>query len=339
MPVTDDTSHTPTRAAIVGCGDVASVHLEAIRAIDGIELVGLCDNDPAALARATDIAGVPGYATVAELLSEARPDVVHVCTPHDQHVVVSLEVLAAGVHVLQEKPIAHTLAEGQRLVDAVGDSSTPKVAICFQNRYNTSSRELRRLLDSGALGAVRGAYSSVVWTRTPDYYRAKPWRGSAERSGGGLLINQAIHTLDLLQWFLGDVVDVKGHVSSDRYSDVSEVEDTAQMLLTHASGVTTSFYGTLTAPSHRPVEIELDCENAYVTLRDGLTVQWRDGRVEEHSERTANSAGRSYWGVSHEMLIRDFYATLDDPEPFWITPVEGMKALAILKRTYEVSEG
>lgn len=245
---------------------------------------------------------MPGYPSVAELLECARPDVVHITTPHDQHVQVALDCLAAGAHVLMEKPIANTLEEGQRLVDAVSAMqqtqgvAAPKIGVCLQNRYNNSSVHLRQLLDSGELGAVRGAYASVVWTRSAEYYLAKPWRGQAARSGWGL-INQAIrHTVDLVQWFLGEVVDIAAHVSTDRYGEVSEVEDTAQMLLTHASGVTTSFYGTLTAPTHRPVEIELDCENADATLRNGLRVQWRDGRVDDFAERAVPSGGRTYWG-------------------------------------------
>jgi len=323
-------------AAVVGWGDVAVIHHEAIAAIEGVDLVGVVDTAPARREAAVAETGAPAFATIDELVDAVAPDVVHVTTPHDQHVEPSLAALARGVHVIQEKPIAASLAEGQRLVDAAA-SATAKIGICFQNRYNVSSEELRRLLDSGALGAVRGAYASVVWTRTADYYTAKPWRGSKEHSGGGLLINQAIHTLDLLQWFLGDVTDIVGHVGTNKFADVIEVADTAEMLLTHTSGVQTSFYATLTAPQHRPVEIELDCENAYVSLRNGLTVAWRDGHVERHEERVAPSGGRSYWGVSHELLIRDFYAKVDDPEPFWISPAEAMKSLRILKRTYEVS--
>ena len=212
-----------------------------------------------------------------------------------------------------------------------------KVGICFQNRYNVSSVELRRLLDSGELGEIHGAYASVVWTRTADYYRAKPWRASQEHAGGGLLINQAIHTLDLVQWMLGEVTGVDGRVAAHKFADVTEVEDTAEILFTHASGVQTSFYGTLTAPQNRPVELELDCENAYVTVRDGLTVAWKDGRVDQFEERRAASGGRVYWGVSHELFIRDFYARVDDPEPFWIGPAEAMPALRMLKQTYQSS--
>lgn len=325
------------RAAVVGWGDVAVIHREAIDAIDDAELVGVVDPDPGRRAAATQETGAPAFATIDELVDAVAPDVVHVTTPHDQHITPTLEALGRGVHVIQEKPLAASLADGQRLVDWAEGHATPKVGICFQNRYNVSSQELRRLLDSGELGAVRGAYASVVWTRTADYYQVKPWRGSREQSGGGLLINQAIHTLDLVQWFLGDVVDIAGHVATNKFADVIEVEDTAEMLLTHADGVRTSFYATLTAPQHRPVEIELDCEFAYVTLRNGLTVAWADGRVDRFEERKVPSGGRSYWGVSHELLIRDFYAKLGDPEPFWITPAEALKSLQILKKTYEVS--
>lgn len=330
------------RAAVVGWGDVAVVHREAIDAVEGAELVGVVDTDPARRAAATADAGVPAFATIDELVGAVAPDVVHVTTPHDQHAAPTLEALAHGVHVLQEKPLAHTLATGVQLVERIGEalrgsSPKPRVGVCFQNRYNVSAQELRRLLDSGELGAVRGAYASVVWTRAADYYTTKPWRGSRERSGGGLLINQAIHTLDLLQWFLGEPTDVRGHVATHKFGDVMDVEDTAELLITHPGGVQTSFYATLTAPRHRPVEIELKCEHADVVLRNGLTVVWHDGRVERHAERQVPSGGRTYWGVSHELLIRDFYATLGDPEPFWISPADALASLRILTRAYEVS--
>ena len=327
------------RAAIIGWGDVAVIHEEAIAAIDGVDLVGIVDTDAVRREAATSATGVPAFATVDELVDAVAPDVVHVTTPHHQHITPTLEALDRGVHVIQEKPLAASIEDGQRLVDraALLGPGDPKVGICFQNRYNVSSQELRRLLDSGELGAVRGAYASVVWTRTADYYQTKPWRGSKQESGGGLLINQAIHTLDLVQWFMGDVVDIAGHVATNKFGDVIEVEDTAEMLLTHASELKTAFYATLTAPQHRPVEFELDCENAYVSLRNGLAVTWKDGRVDTYEERKVPSGGRSYWGVSHELLIRDFYARVDEPEPFWIGPDEAMKSLKILKKTYEVS--
>src|SRR5699024_7788930 len=107
------------RIGLVGCGDVSVVHFEAIRDIEGLELVGVADTDPQALARAVEATGVPGFASTQELIDGIGPDAVHVTTPHDAHIDPSLTALAAGVHVLQEKPLAHTLGEGRRLVDAV----------------------------------------------------------------------------------------------------------------------------------------------------------------------------------------------------------------------------
>lgn len=322
-----------TTAAIVGCGDVATIHFEAIGAIEDIELVAVVEPDDERRAAAGKAHHVPGYATLTDLLDAAPPDVIHVTTPHHQHHQPSLEALGAGVHVLQEKPLAHTMEAAQQIVDAAAGARA-KIGICFQNRFNASSQALREVLDSGRLGAVRGAYASVVWTRTADYYRARPWRGRKAESGGGLLINQAIHTLDLVQWLLGGYASITGRTSTDKFGDVIDVEDTAHALITHPSGVHTSFYATLTAPQHRPVEVEIVGERGSANLADGLTVRLADGTVERTEERKAPSGGRSYWGVSHELLIRDFYARLDDPEPYWISPAESMTSLRMLTDLY-----
>lgn len=310
--------------------------------MDDVELVGVCDTDPAALEFAIRTTGAPGFTALTDMLSVAAPDVLHVATPHDTHVDITLEALAAGVHVIQEKPVAHTSAAGDRLVAALASmraagAAGPKVAVCLQNRYNTSTVELRRLLSDGSLGEVRGAYATVAWSRPPGYYESRPWRGSKRRAGGGLLMNQAPHTLDLLQWLLGEVVEVSGHVSTEKFGAVSEVEDTASARLIHATGVTTCFYGTVNLSRHRPVEIELDCEHAYAVIRDGLDIRWEDGHVDHYDERRPTGAGRTYWGVSHELLIRDFYARLDDPTAFWISPDEAMKCLRIAEAIYASS--
>ncbi|MDQ8705401.1 Gfo/Idh/MocA family oxidoreductase [Streptomyces sp. LHD-70] len=326
-----------TTAAVIGCGDVSTIHLEAIEAVEEIELVAVCDTDPEALAAAVERYGVPGFADHCALLAEMRPDVAHVCTPHHQHVPVALDLLDAGVHVLIEKPLAHTHEEAERLVEAAERSDT-RIGVCFQNRYNATSQAARELLDSGEVGAVLGATATVMWARTADYYRAKPWRGRWETAGGGLLINQAIHTLDLVQWLVGDVVDVNGRASTRLYGDVIEVEDTAELLLTHDGGARSVVFGSLTNVVHAPVTIDITAERGTLSIRGDLTITHADGRVETVKERRAPSNGRTYWGVSHEALIRDFYARLGEDEPFWISPREATKSLRILKDVYAQSD-
>ncbi len=326
-----------TTAAVIGCGDVSTIHFEAIEAVEEIELVAVCDTDPEALAAAVGRYGVPGFADHRTLLASMLPDVAHVCTPHHQHVPVALDLLDAGVHVLVEKPLAHTHEEAERLVEAA-ERSDSRIGVCFQNRYNATSQAARELLASGEVGAVLGAAATVMWTRTPDYYRAKPWRGRWETAGGGLLINQAIHTLDLVQWLVGDVVDVSGRAATRLHGDVIEVDDTAEMLLTHDGGARSVVFGSLATVRDAPVTIEITAERATLSIRGDLTITHADGRVERLKERRAPSRGRSYWGVSHEVLIRDFYTRLGEDEPFWISPREATKSLRVLTDVYAQSD-
>ncbi|MEL4505312.1 Gfo/Idh/MocA family oxidoreductase [Luteococcus sp. H138] len=337
-----------TTAVIVGCGDVASVHFEAVQAL-GITLLAVVDTDPVVLRRTAgrlQTLGVivPGLGSVDELLAAidagaiARPDVVHVTTPHHQHAPVTVPLLAAGLNVIQEKPLANTLVAGQELVEAAANASG-RLGVCFQNRYNAGNQALKKVLEDGELGEVLGAYASVVWTRTPDYYQAKPWRGRWDQAGGGLLINQALHTLDLLQWFLGDPTEVRGNAATIKYRDVIEVEDSAQTLFTHpAHGdqpeVTSTFVGSLTNAVHRNVEVEIYGSLGTATMADGLHVRLAGGRSYDVAERVVPTTGRSYWGMSHQLLIEDFHRQLGSPEPFWIGAEEAMASLRMLKRVY-----
>ncbi len=324
------------RVAVIGCGVVSVVHFEAIAAIDGAELVGVADLDPATAEAAEERYGVPSATDLESLIAEVSPDVVHVCTPHDAHVPVSLAALQAGIAVLQEKPVACTVAEADRLVDAAENGRT-KIGICFQNRYNATSQALRSILDSGELGSVIGASATLMWNRPPAYYTARPWRGRFATSGGGVLINQAIHMLDLLLWLLGDAVTVNGSATRRLLDGVVEVEDTADMVLQHSSGARSVFFATVANTVDAPVTLDIATERATLSLRGDLTVRHADGRSEVIRERVAASSGRAYWGVSHEVLIRDFYSRLDDPEPFWISPREAVRSLAVIEQVYAQS--
>jgi len=295
------------RAVVIGAGAISSVHLAAIDRMAGVELAGVATRD------------------YQDLLARVRPDVVHVCTPHDTHADITVDCLDRGIAVLLEKPVAHTVEAAERVVAAAEGG---KIGVCFQNRYNASVQAAKKLITPGS-----SATATVLWHRDASYYAAAPWRGQQRRSGGGVLINQAIHTLDLLEWLLGDVTDVRGHVG--HYGDVADidVEDTAHALLRHQGGGTSVFFATTTNAVDSPVTIEIETGDATLLIRDGLTVTHRDGRVEQVEEPRATGA-KSYWGASHELLIADFYRTLHDPEPFWIGPAEGLKSLRLIDQLY-----
>jgi UDP-N-acetyl-2-amino-2-deoxyglucuronate dehydrogenase len=322
-----------TTAAVIGCGDVSVVHLQAIENLAGIDLVGVCDIDPARAGAAAERYGVPGFAGHRQLLDAVRPEVVHVCTPHHQHVPVAIDCLDAGVAVLVEKPVAHTVAEADRLIAAARAHPGVKAGICLQNRYNATTQAARELLESGELGKILGGSATVLWHRDREYYEKRPWRGRVRDSGGGVLINQAIHTLDLIQWLLGDVVQVRGHAGRNPDGAV-DVEDTAYALLDHAGGARSVVFATVANVTDAPVTIEIVTERATLHIRGDLTVNYADGRTETVAEARPSGAGRSYWGASHELLIADFYRTLADPEPFWIGPPEGTRSLRLVDEIY-----
>jgi predicted dehydrogenase len=244
--------------------------------------------------------------------------------------------------VLLEKPIAHTLDEGERLA-VVAEDSTSVLGVCFQNRYNDTARTLREMLDGGGLGRILGARASVTWFRDAAYYTRRDWRGRWATAGGGLLMNQAIHTLDLLQWFVGPVTDVRGTVATLALHDVIEVEDTAALRMQHrtAAGDTVGsvFYATNGHVENAPATVEIITEHARLRLDTDLTVTHHDGRVEIFRPATVATGERAYWGASHGLLIEDFYRHVRAGKRFWIDAAAALESLRVIQAAYDQCPG
>jgi UDP-N-acetyl-2-amino-2-deoxyglucuronate dehydrogenase len=305
------------RVLLAGRGDVSVVHVAAISSV-GAELVGVCDSS----------------GDYRAMLSSLRPDVVHVCTPHDTHVPLAIEALSHGAHVLLEKPVAHTVDEASRLIDVLADFPDLQVGVCLQNRYNATSSAAKKFLSTAE---VRGGSATVFWHRDAAYYAKRPWRGRVERSGGGVLINQAIHTIDLMQWLLGAVESVAGHAGRYAHLPGVDVEDTANLLLEHAGGARSVVFATVTNAVDSPVTIEIVTSSAVLTIRGDLSITHEDGRIEVATERKTDGTGRDYWGASHQLLIADFYRAIEAGEPFWITPAEALKSQKVIDEIYRKS--
>lgn len=327
-------SRRPLRVAVIGCGDISALHFDALTTTKGVELVALCDTDDARLAAAVTEQGVPGFTSHAELFDTVPLDAVHVTTPHHEHASVAIAALERGIHVLLEKPLAHSRADAARLLTAA-EASTATLGVCFQNRYNAPVQAAKAIIDSGELGAIRGIAATVLWHRSPDYYRDRPWRGQWATGGGGLLMNQAIHTLDLVQWFGGAVTSVQGTASTRALGDVIEVEDTAELALVHTSGARSILYATLAHSTNLPVTIDVELERGALSIRGALTVTRADGATAVVEERAVAEGARSYWGVSHELLIADFYRGLEAGIPFWIDGREALTSLEIIQSVYD----
>ncbi len=326
-----------TTAAVIGLGDISANHLAAIADNPGIELAAVCDVVPARAESAGQRWGAPSYNDYHAMLAAVRPDVVHITLPHYLHVPVAIDALRAGSHVLTEKPVAESMRAAHELA-AVAATTDRKVGVCFQNRYNPSSQALREAVASGRYGEIRGVRADTFWSRPAPYYEAAPWRGTWAEAGGGTLINQQIHTIDLLCWVFGEPRAVVGSASNLRMKDVIEVEDAAIVSVDHDSGVRSTFFTTGAHTDNAPVEIEVSCADGLLRFTDGVLRHVApDGTVTTLASDTLAEGARSYWGRSHGLLIDDFYATLPDPEPFWIGIGEAMVSLGVLRTVYAQS--
>lgn len=251
------------RAGVVGCGAIARNHAAAFAAQPDVELAGCCDSDPdRARAFAAEHGVERAYDTLGEMLA-AGLDIVSVCTPHQVHEAVVAEAAASGVHVLCEKPLAAEVAAAERMVDACRAAGVAFGTV-FQRRFWPAAQRIRAALDDGTVGEPILARVEVLLHRDRSYYTDAPWRGDWS-SGGGVVMTQAIHYLDLLQWYLGDVEWVMA--ASDRFAhgDVIEVEDTLAATLRFTNGAIAQFTAsTALTPGHG--------ERIAVTGRNGATV-------------------------------------------------------------------
>lgn len=298
------------RAVIVGMGDISSIHLAAIRQNPRITLAAVCDIDETAKARTPD--GADFYTDYMEMFQKEKPDVAHICLPHDLHVPVSEAAAELGIHVFCEKPVA--LDREQAEAFAAFEAAHPQIylGVCLQNRLNETVEKLKELLQSKEYGEVTGIKGLVPWARSKAYYESKPWRGSMERSGGGCLNNQSIHTLDLMYYLGGEISQLRGSVWQLLDYGI-EVEDTANASLLFQNGARGLFWATNANYKNQSVEISVQTEKAEFLIRDNILYRvYEDGRKERLEEDQKFPGTKFYYGASHGKIIGQFYRAIEE---------------------------
>ena len=225
--------HTTLRVGIVGCGNIAGNHLTAFRGAPGTEVVACCDVDAARAGAFAARHGIPAAVGDVATLLDRGVDIVTVCTPHPTHEEVVVAAAARGVHVLCEKPIAVDLAAAGRMIAAC-DAAGVTFGVLFQRRFWPAAQRIRAAIDDGTIGTPFLGHAAVLLHRDSSYYTADAWRGTWASDGGGVLTTQAVHYLDLLQWFMGECVEVSAAHATVAHP--IEVEDTAVATLRFASG-------------------------------------------------------------------------------------------------------
>ncbi|NMP38025.1 MAG: Gfo/Idh/MocA family oxidoreductase [Clostridiales bacterium] len=331
-------SNSVLKAAIVGCGNIHRCHIEGIERCGNASLYAVCDVIKERADAAAAAHSCKAFYSFDELMADGGFDVLHICTPHYLHAGMALRAMAAGKHVLTEKPMAISVEDARRMIEA-SEKYGVSLAVNFQNRYNEASLYLRQLLGSGKLGKIKGARAFVIWDRDEAYYNSGEWRGKWSTEGGGVLINQALHTVDLMQWLIGErVSSVKGSISTKRLSDTIEVEDTADALVTFESGARLVIFATLAYAANSPILMEFICENGIITVGSDIRVKL-NGQPETVEDINHISGEKGYWGTGHPALIADFYDSIVNNRPYGISGSEGIKALEIVEEIYRQGRG
>lgn len=213
------------RTGIIGCGKVAELHAQALNQLDCSDFVAVCDVQRSRAQKMADRFQTQAFDSIGEMIRTSGVEAVVICTPHPLHEEPAVIAAKTGVHVLVEKPLAATLKACDNMIHAAEEGDA-KLGVVSQRRLFEPVQRMRRAIDAGKIGRpVLGTFSMFSW-RDQAYYQSDPWRGKWATEGGGVLVNQSPHQLDLLQWFMGDIAEVSGYWGNLNHPYI-EVEDTA----------------------------------------------------------------------------------------------------------------
>jgi UDP-N-acetyl-2-amino-2-deoxyglucuronate dehydrogenase len=225
---------TRVRTALIGCGKVGQIHAAALHSLPQSEFVAVCDNDAERSRAFAARYGAAAYTDIGKMITCSGVQVVCLCTPHPLHASAAIEVAEAGAHVLIEKPMAVSLSDCDAMLDSARKNHV-QLGVVSQRRFFPPVLRMKAAMDAGKIGTPILATLTMLSWRDEAYYRSDPWRGKWSTEGGGVLVNQAPHQLDLLQWFMGPIQELSG-VASNLNHPTIEVEDTAVATIRFRNG-------------------------------------------------------------------------------------------------------
>jgi UDP-N-acetyl-2-amino-2-deoxyglucuronate dehydrogenase len=260
------------RFGIIGCGVIGQVHADAIERLPGSTLVAVADSEGT---RADDLARrykIHSYDSVQEMLDREDLDVVTIATPSGLHAAQAIQVMRSGRHVIVEKPMDITLEAVDEML-RVQQEAGVKMAVISQRRFDPAARRVRSLVEQGAFGRLVAGNAHVLWWRSQEYYDSGGWRGTWSMDGGGILMNQSIHSIDLLQWFMGPVRSVLAYTATLVHE--METEDTGVAALRFESGALGTIVGTTGAYPGITARVEILGDRGSAVLEEDVLTHLR----------------------------------------------------------------
>jgi len=339
-------SHARIGYALVGAGAIAGIQAEALSMIPEARLVAVYNHTPEKARLLGERWGVPWTTDYSALLATDGLDAVSICTPSGARVDLAAAAAAAGKHVVCEKPLEVTLERADRIIAAC-DAAHVQLAVIFPARFHDATQAAREALVSGRLGRLTllGAY--VKWFRGDAYYASGAWRGTWDLDGGGALMNQSIHWIDLLQWLGGPVSEVAGMAARLAHPQI-EVEDVGVAIVRFSSGALGVVEGTTAAYPGQPARLEICGDRGSIVLEERNIRLWKlsDGTPEEEERMLALGQGQTASGAAnplaigaegHRRQLAEITRSLLTGETPLVDGREGRKAVALVRAIYDAA--
>lgn len=324
------------RAAIIGLGDISFVHLDGILSNPEIRLVGACDLKEDLKSRVPE--GTPFYTDYKQMVQEVKPDVVHNCLPHYLHYPVTKELVEMGINVFCEKPVALNVAQAEEFAALEAAHPEVKIGICLQNRMNETTEALKAIIDSGEYGKVTGIRGFVPWYRAPEYYSVKPWRGTWQYAGGGSMINQSLHTLDLMYFLGGDIRKI--HALVGQLNDYGiEVEGDVVARMEYANGARGLFFATNNNWTNESVQIRVALEKGVFHIEDNTLYKInKDSSREVICKAPVLEGIKFYYGASHTRMIERFRKAVESGSDDYIHVKDAVMVIRLMETIFQSSK-
>ena len=330
---------------IVGCGVIAPTHANAIAGLPGAHLVAVTDIVPEKAKAFAEERGVAWEADLDALLARRDIDVVSICVPSGLHADIGARAARAGKHLVVEKPIDVTVAAADRLLDAAASAGV-LLTVISQHRFDAGPRRLRELVDEGRLGRLILGDAIIKWYRSQGYYESGDWRGTWALDGGGALMNQGVHVVDLLCWIMGPVQEVTALCVT--HAHTIEVEDVALALLRFRSGAVGLLQATTATYPGFPERLEISGTGGSVIVEAGelrvAELVDEKGDVGAYGGRPGTSAPAgataaadpaALAGAAHQAQLADFLTALDGDGRPLVTGEQARANVAVIRAVYD----
>lgn len=323
------------RFGILGCGMIANIHARAIQALPEAELLGVADHKPEMAKSFAEKFGGKSYESYAQMLSDDLLDVVCICTPSCFHVQNAIEALEMGKHVVLEKPMALTVEDSDRLIETC-QRTGKLLTVISQLRFSEDVRRVKKLLEENSFGRLSLCNLKMNYYRDEAYYASSPWKGKKAFDGGGALMNQGIHGVDLLQYLVGPVKEVRGRIKT--VSHRIEVEDTAVAMLTFDNGALGVIEASTCAYPGFARKIEIYGDEGFVVLKEDqieqLTVKKQSIPI-EHSSAMDTAKDPSLLNFDlHRCQMQNLLNAIRGKDTLLVDACEGKKAVQIIEEIY-----